>query len=866
MTVANLLLQPQKVRRAAAVSSDEALVGDLIALITRLIADFSQEGGVVPAIGEAFEALAGRLQQQASDGLDRAMERLGAELEGLLGGLADLDLSTDSPAEVVGQLRELLGKLSAAASDLPVDTIRSFVELLVDVVENDLGLGPEFLEQQVLALLDDVIDRIGRLEAESDLELRLNRLALLAALRRLERRLKGLIVVPRLEVEPLVEALVELLERPEVKNPLSAAACYGENLETVFTAGEALLEAVPFTGFGTGSVGAAAAAAASEEEFGWYASWLLGSRDRHGGMIPIQILFGLLMLPAPGDEIWVEKGAGRVVRRNRIKDDEVLFPAEGASAPDGEVDWTKIPVFTREFSGKRYTFDAVGKEAMEETAFHTAWIVDFLDALLHIASMEKGDWVSNLLYTSLQTSNGIYKLATRKPSYLPHWWLSLARFVLYMGGSLEGIHTKASAGPCMGFWGFLLLADAVEQNIYAQLGATLRNALLSTLTLANYEGPKDTPSGEDDRPLNREIVEGVVVALVGLATSQVLVRLIPREDYAISGDKAAKVWAGYWLGGGLATAFLAGTLATVIAQCISWAEDFEVWGWQLLFSSIQVLASYWPSLYTGKENDTDDGKFNATSDSSSNDFAGYPDHSSSPYLLPWAEGGTVYCAQGNQGLWSHHGSQTYAYDFALDQDEEILAARPGTVVDYFDWVMNDTDPDGGQMDAARDEAAASGFLVTGQTRRSRWNFITIRHDLKLEGDALVAAAPDDTHDKDQGGTVTTTFAIYGHGRKESVRNAFQARGVAANNIIGQQIKQGQVIMKSGDTGISAFNHLHMQVEPGPANGKPTTDRSIPFVFKDVEHTFVPHGLMEVAKRDGVPRSLNWYASKNPKVE
>ena len=845
MTVASLLLQPQKVRRAAAVSSDEALVGDLIGLIGRLVADRSQDGGVVPAIGEAFEALAGRLQKQTGAGLERAMERLRGRLEGLLGLVDGLDLGADDgPAEVAAKVGQLLDKLSAAAKDLPVDTIRSFVALLVDVVENDLGLDSRFLERQVLALLDDVIARVARIEPEADPELRLNRLALLAALRRLKRRLPSLIVVPRLEVEPLVEAIVELLQQPRVKNPLSTAACHGKNLGTVLEASQGLLEAVPFSGFGTGSVGAAAAAAASEEEFAWYASWLMGTRGQAGGMSPLKFLLGVTMLPAPGDEIWVEKGPDRVVRRNRLKDDEVLLSS---------ADWRNIPVFSREYSGKRYTFDGVGKDSLEKTAYHTAWIVDFLDVLAHLASMEKGDWLSNLLFSLFQTSNGIYKLAADKPSYLPHWWTTLARFLLYVGGSLQGIHTKAGGG----YWAFLLLTMAVEQNIYAQTLGVGRDLLLSIMTLANYKGEKDVPAGSDDRPLNREVVEGVVKTVVGLSVAFILVKLVPRKDYTIKGGRA---WGGYWLGGGLATVFLAGTLGTVIAQCISWAEDFEVWGWQLLFSTIQVLGSYWPSLYGERENDTDKGRFNPMSDV---EFAGYPAAASSPYLLPWAEGKTVQCWQGNQGLWNHKEKKAYAYDFALEQDEEVLAARPGTVVDYFDWVKDDTDPDDEEQEKSQKVARDSGLLVDGQTDISPWNFITLRHDLKLEGDDLVETAPDGAHDKAERGTVTTTFGLYAHGREGSVRAAFEARGVEPREIIGQKVRQGQFIIKSGNTGDGIFNHVHMQVMTGAA----ASGRSIPFVFKEVEHTFVPYGVLEVdiLKDPGVPRSLNWYSSKNKKV-
>jgi hypothetical protein len=158
------------------------------------------------------------------------------------------------------------------------------------------------------------------------------------------------------------------------------------------------------------------------------------------------------------------------------------------------------------------------------------------------------------------------------------------------------------------------------------------------------------------------------------------------------------------------------------------------------------------------------------------------------------------------------------------------------------------------MNAAAAEATASGFLKAGQSTSDSWNFIAIRHDCDDAGVAL--PAPNPLHDKGPGGLPVTTYAIYGHGRKDSVRELFGARGVAENAIIGTQVKQGDRIMRAGSTGISFNNHLHMMVQAGPGTGSPVQRHTlarptIPFVFKDVTHLF---------GRDGVCKSLNFYKS------
>src|SRR5205085_3751295 len=109
------------------------------------------------------------------------------------------------------------------------------------------------------------------------------------------------------------------------------------------------------------------------------------------------------------------------------------------------------------------------------------------------------------------------------------------------------------------------------------------------------------------------------------------------------------------------------------------------------------------------------------------DFPGYPDKSSSPYKLPFAEGQCRQCVQGNQGMFSHNEqnpvSQIYAYDFAMSA-EEILAARDGTVVDFFDWV-----PDGTQNSTS----IPAGTVGPGQSTNQSWNFVAVRHDNNLAG-------------------------------------------------------------------------------------------------------------------------------------
>jgi murein DD-endopeptidase MepM/ murein hydrolase activator NlpD len=481
--------------------------------------------------------------------------------------------------------------------------------------------------------------------------------------------------------------------------------------------------------------------------------------------------------------------------------------------------------------------------------------------VLHLFSLEKGDYASNAFNAFNFSLFGVVKLASGKPMLPNAVETYVFPPVTALITSFEGVHRNAAAGPWAKMWLTLLVPDLVETQIYRAISSTVRDAFLSFFTLTNYQGEFDTSADPDLRPLNRKHIEGVVAIpgiIMGLTGAQMSTALYPRQDYGLS--KEGLILKTIFFHNLLTnTLFSFGNrlLGCLLAMAVGRNFDFKAWGegsWRLAVS----FGTWFISQYMSKEGDTDDGKYNPLGDA----FHEYPAHDSSPYTLPYAKDTYYYCIQGNQGWFSHHSQnvqQTYSYDFSMDQGDIILAARPGTVVDYFDWVADDANP-GWEDLTAPNEATASGFLVPNQTGHDTWNFICIRHDSDQDG---AAAEPDDVHDRGAGHALITTYAVYGHGRKDSVRELFGARGVAPQSIIGTQVKRGDRIMRAGNTGVSFNNHLHIMVHAGPEAPDLPADRllpvkrsnladgTIPFVFKDVTH---------IIGRDGVCKSLNWYTS------
>lgn len=140
----------------------------------------------------------------------------------------------------------------------------------------------------------------------------------------------------------------------------------------------------------------------------------------------------------------------------------------------------------------------------------------------------------------------------------------------------------------------------------------------------------------------------------------------------------------------------------------------------------------------------------------------FKDDSSYIYSLPFETGKKVFLVQGYETMFSHKASK--ALDFKVKTGTKVCAVRNGIVV------------------AARKDSDRRGLK---QENLSDGNYIFIRHD-----DASVAQ--------------------YWHFRNE---------GVLVK--VGDSVTTGQLIGFSGNTGYSAFPHLHFEVRGFDTGGNET---------------------------------------------
>ena len=310
---------------------------------------------------------------------------------------------------------------------------------------------------------------------------------MIAALRSIKRTAEHDFHFPQIPLEQAAEELFDLIRRTGIASEAARVACVGANLVQVADAGRDLLHAVPFTGFGTGSVSAGTVPKpASTDVYLWYPSWLANNHR------PFQIELALIV---PGDDV-VKTAAGQIVQRNTWRKDTFISETSG--------DWSQVRKVD-DGTTTPYSFGTISAETMETIAWISSITANGFELLFHLISLEEGDYASNILNGIGATGYGTWKALKREP---PPWWLEglIGRFAFTFGASFERVHTKAAFGLCFKEWLTLAGPDYAEMLSYKYFTGLARDLLLSILTLINHKAPDTDGTAH---PRNREEIDAV---------------------------------------------------------------------------------------------------------------------------------------------------------------------------------------------------------------------------------------------------------------------------------------------------------------------------------------------------------------------
>ncbi len=794
-----MLVAPQRLRRARGRGrrAEAALGAELAALLGRVAADRHLAERVGALAAEVLQDAAVRVFEERRTRMEGAAPLLlewGRDLLAALTG-PGLDMDVSDARTGLRLARTLLGRLADAMESPAAPALRPHVAGLIDILQTRLAITPQDMLHEAWRAMATLADALEEGAPAESVAARGTRRELGRMLRRLVVRLQEE-RLPQLDADTVTTVLAGLLAEANAPRAAATLRCVADALGAFLDGSLALAELVRLEAFGEfRSLGAAAAAAASEDRYLWYASWLMGTD---------------VVLDRERTEI--------TAGGETIASGSDLTPADLPAYRPGE-----HPV---------YTFRRFDVETCETVAYVTAIVRDALQVLLHALSIEEGDVASNVLNLSFGSVLAVARGHAKRP-FLPPWGEHIVFWLATLLGSIEGRHTRGATGQNLRMWLTLAGPDLGEMLWYRYLATRAREAILSGITLANHD--RDSSGGAG---ANRTRIAGIADCAC-LLTSLVMVACYPKRRWGLvdlQGATDRPNWSlivGWCIGGSIGMTLLGRILGGLGAGAIAGDLAPRAWLLDRKVALVEHLFAFNAMLYMVNDGRTNGGRYNPAGGDA---FAGFPEHATSPYTLPYPRGRSCYVGQANQGLFSHNflnGNQVYAYDFSLEQDAVILASRPGTVVDWMD-----TDPD--------DQNVNGG------------NFILIRHD---RDDDLNAVAADATHDRGVGGTEGVTYALYLHGRQSSVREFFP--GVPSP--IGERVRRGQPIMRSGSTGISFHNHLHMDVRQEPA-GFSYTDRDrvargalsapIPFVFRDVTN-----GL----GRDGECSKLTWYTSSTEEV-
>jgi hypothetical protein len=772
MSLASVLTRPQLLS-APQRAADERPPNALLDVLTRLAREVTTGGKGLEIVEQelvaSLEALAGEVQPRLQAARTR-LQPLADALTGLVDDALGSPAGADGFERVVAEGRGLTEALATVLGGLTSARIGELVGTLFDVVETDLGLT----EARFRTFFGETIERIAtRLQAEylAGDSSAYNRYALGAAVRELRGLMGQALGLPPFDRTTLLPLLTEQLQELDFDDRLSNIAGVATRIGQGLSALEALEKLFPGGSFASGAPNGAARAAAAP------ARLVTPARPATSGLLAAAAPSGTAAAAADDVFAWYAswlKG-------------ELVFHPDPLNNPDlADID-----------------FGTVSASALEGLARHTMWLTTLGEVALHVSSVRKGDFVSNMMNAIFLTVESLVNLTTNED--LPRWVKWLFRILMTTLGGLE----RARFNDWFGI--LLMLSDMAEAQLYARWTWLAREAQLSILTLINNKTGR----------ANHNQVEGLghLCGELGNLFMALIFARARKKDYGFPAGPGLGSWGitiGYLLAGIGANISLTLLGGGVLASVFSGkAPDTErvfrlllkdrIFGRgtggllipQVLATLILHITDFYIYYYMFAENLTAGGKLTGKPKGDL-EFPGYPNRADSPYRLPWEKGKLYECAQGNHGLFSHtpfsFDLELYAFDFSFNHGDDVLAMRDGVI-----WDFTDTNADGN-----------TDFQ----------NEIIILHETPAGG-----TDPLSGHDFDENGTPARTFTSYLHGKQGSVVGAFPLTITKDKDApgLGTKVKRGQVIMLADDTGRSAYNHLHVTVKPmDPTSGVTAT--------------------------------------------
>ncbi|MBZ5724665.1 MAG: hypothetical protein LAP87_06670 [Acidobacteriia bacterium] len=243
MSVGQILLQPQKLRRVLQRAPESAILDDLVTLAL-LLAEDAAGGGPLPAAMErALAEAAAKLVARIEAGVSNAAVHLTAFFQPLLTKLQGVALATPGDAAAAADaFMQSLADAIGWLKNLSAPQVRGGLETVFGILERDLGFTPDAIEQWIWDFLDGMAGSLEQPAEGETAQQRSRRREAAAILRRLRREAQPLFQFPKLDADRAAQALLDVLKRPEVDSALGRAACIGKAAATGVHLGHSIVD------------------------------------------------------------------------------------------------------------------------------------------------------------------------------------------------------------------------------------------------------------------------------------------------------------------------------------------------------------------------------------------------------------------------------------------------------------------------------------------------------------------------------------------------------------------------------------------------------------------------------------------------
>lgn len=809
MSATKYLIRPQPLHRRPQNDGVQAL-SELVDVIVLFVREQAEGGDSIQKIEAALQTGVNALRAD----LETRLQTSGVKIRTWFQPVLDTAREGIEASQGTGSFDGFLNTVDVillmarqALEHLSADELATKLNEICDILENDLGLSQQQVEQWFSDFIENAIQSLtadylgGNASPEALRQFHLG--AKLGVLRGL--LLDLMAQIPDFDRRALVRDLAEMLKSLHWDETLERLREYGTQ------ASEALSNIRGSNAGNTDTPGAAAAAPAPRQ------------------------------VAAPPEV----PGAKSNVARSSVGKRDVGPPSAK------QYSWYASWFFESQFgfeAGKldnRFQLDAAALE--QQLTFKQSWLsADFLEnwahwtavgedagaALWHVLTRRTGneanDWAQfgwHLTHGLTRVGGGYLQDSDGWVTFFKMWENYFFRMGLAtVGAGFAGIQN--SPDKFVGWLHARFLPNWAKTLLYELWLQHIRQFTLSFFTLVNHD--PNTPSAQ-----NYQKTDGFALPFVhaGILLGAWLPSVLweKRKHYGFPFSDNAGSWASlvtYWVLGGVGLSFVGGLAGWALGGAISGKLSDDYWGkaasWQLPLLGVALWPAYTWLLWEGE---TDGGKWGLDAAGNVKTFAGYAARDNSPYRLPFPSGTLRQCVQGHHGVWSHNAKteQLYALDFAMPYGDEILAMRGGTVVNVRDHIEDDSS--------------------------EQANRIIIRHD-----DPAETTTPDPVHDlgyetgNPPSAQVAVTYAEYMHGRTGGIRLALATNGIPESAMVGSRVRQGSLIMLAGNTGRSAYNHLHVHVMTSAPDVRP--------------YTTVPWVVREVPDNQGAPLSYRFYTSEN----